>query len=261
MDLSNLREFFCLHRKYLVANMVNRNLKVKYRRSVLGIFWTLLYPMAMAAVYYFVFKLVLRVDAPHYLLMIMCGVLPWGFFSQSVLESTESIIGNWGLVTKVPIPVQVFPWVGVLTNFITLLLATPVILAVALLSGAPVGWSLMALPLILLALLGFTYAISLIAAVLSVWLRDLKHLITIGMQIWFYATPVLYLESMIPDSYRWIGMFNPLSAYFGALHGLWLRGEWPGFSQWVTVLGWTFGSLALAYWVRETKSEEIVEAV
>src|SRR3954453_19323172 len=89
-------DFFCLGKKFLVYNMVSRNLKIKYRRSVLGVFWTLLSPIAMTVVYYFVFKVILQVRMPHYLVFILSGVLPWTFFSQSLSEGMESIAGSWG---------------------------------------------------------------------------------------------------------------------------------------------------------------------
>src|SRR5689334_7103760 len=96
-------DLFCLGKKFLVFNLVSRNLKLKYRRSVLGVFWTLLSPIAMGMVYYFIFKVILKVQMPYYLAFILSGVLPWTFFNQTILEGLESVVGSWSIVTKVPI--------------------------------------------------------------------------------------------------------------------------------------------------------------
>jgi ABC-type polysaccharide/polyol phosphate export permease len=130
-------DLFCVGKKFLVFNLVSRNLKIKYRRSILGIFWTLLSPVAMGFVYYFVFKVILKVQIPHYLAFILSGVLPWSFFAQTVLEGMESIVSNWSIVTKVPIPIQVFSYVNAVTNLTTLFLALPVFIGAAYFTDVP----------------------------------------------------------------------------------------------------------------------------
>src|SRR3954471_24738544 len=93
-------DFFCFGKKFLVFNLVSRNLKIKYRRSVLGVFWTLLSPLAMAVIYYFVFRVVLNVRIDHYAVFILSGVLPWSFFGVTTLEGLDSILGNGSLISK-----------------------------------------------------------------------------------------------------------------------------------------------------------------
>jgi len=131
-------DIFCLSKKFLVYNLVSRNLKVKYRRSVLGVLWTLAAPVAISVIYYFVFKVILKISIPHYPVFILAGVLFWNFFSMTVIESMESIVANWVIVTKIPIPLQVFPFSGAMTNLTTLLLALPVLWTVAAFSGVPI---------------------------------------------------------------------------------------------------------------------------
>src|SRR5690349_10337533 len=116
-------DLFCFSKKFLVFNLVSKNLKTKYHRSFLGIFWTLISPLSMGLVYFFAFKVVMKVQQPHYLALLLCGVLPWSFFSQTLGEGTESIVNSFGLLSKVPIPLPVFPFVGALTNLTTLMLS------------------------------------------------------------------------------------------------------------------------------------------
>lgn len=102
-------DLFCFGKKFLVFNLVAKNLRTKYRRSILGILWTLAAPLSMAIVYYFVFKVVLQVKQPYYIVLILTGVLSWNFFGQTLVEGTDAILGSWGLLSKVPIPLPVFP--------------------------------------------------------------------------------------------------------------------------------------------------------
>lgn len=254
-------DLFCLGKKFLVFNLVSRNIKTKYRRSVLGLFWTFLSPLAMAAVYYFVFKVVLRVQMEHYLIFILAGVLPWSFFSQTVLEGMESIVGNWGLVSKVPVPLQIFPYVGSLTNLVTLALATPILIGAALISGVSLGPSLVLLPAYFLALFLISYCFSLILAVAFVFFRDLRHLMGIILQLWFYGTPVIYDESMIPAKYHWVLYLNPVAYVFSALHKVLVKGEWPDFMTAGIVSFWTLLALAVALGVQKRFGRGLVENI
>lgn len=241
--------------------MVSRNLKTKYRRSLLGIVWTLLAPIAMAFVYYFVFKVILQVKVPHYLAFVLSGVIPWTFFVQTVSEGMESIVGSWGLVSKVPIPLQIFPLVNALTNFSTLSLAFPVLIAAAVATDVPLGFSLLLLPGFMFCLFLITYSLALVLGILFVYFRDLRHAIGILLQFWFYSTPVLYDEAMVPEHLRFLLLFNPLASIFTSFHKILSRGAVPSERDIVVSLGWTsiifLGSLLF----QRRYSSNVIEAI
>src|SRR3954462_3483713 len=151
-------DFFCLGKKFLVFNLVSRNLKIKYRRSVLGVFWTLLSPLAMAFIYFFVFQVVLKVKIDHYAVFILTGVLPWSFFGVTTMEGLDSILGNGSLISKVPVPTQGFPFVVSVTNLVTLVLSLPVLMGAALLSRVDIGWPILLFPFYLAALFLIAYS-------------------------------------------------------------------------------------------------------
>lgn len=220
-------DIFCTGKKFLIYNMVGRNLKVKYRRSVLGVFWTLLSPLSLVGIYYFAFKIVMKVETPHYLAYLVSGILPWSFFSQTVVEGMESISSNSALVSKIPVPLQAFPLIAVVTNLVTLMLAVPIMLGVSLLSGAPIGWSIITLPFLLLIIALSCYGVSMILALLYIFLQDLKHIAGIMLQLWFYATPVLYHVEMVPQPYKWMIYLNPVGTAFVAVHQVLTEGRWP----------------------------------
>ncbi|MCM2279309.1 MAG: ABC transporter permease [Oligoflexia bacterium] len=254
-------DIFCLGKKFLVFNLISRNLKIKYRRSILGLFWTLLGPIAMTAVYYFVFKVVLKVDIPHYTVFILSGVLFWNFFAQTIVEGMESIVGNWGLVSKVPIQLQVFPYVGALTNLVTLGLALPVVFAACFFSKVPVGPSLLLLPFYTLALFFMAYGFAFVLSIGFVFFRDLRHMMGIFIQIWFYSTPVIYNESLIPEKFQWILYANPVGLVFSGLHQVFIYGAWPSEIELLTVVGWSIASLGAAVLLHHRYGRTLVEMI
>ena len=252
-------DIFCTGKKFLVYNMVGRNLKVKYRRSVLGVLWTLLSPLSLVGIYYFVFKVILKVDSPNYLAYLVSGILPWAFFSQSVMEGMESISGNANLISKIPVPLQVFPLVGTATNFVTLIIAVPIMIGVALVSGIHLGPSLLALPLFLgvIALIG--YAAALILGLLFVYFQDLRHITALLIQLWFYGTPVLYRAEMIPHQYKFLIYLNPIGSAIVSIHEILSNGAWPDGKHFVASIFWAIFSMFVALVVFKFSSQDVAE--
>lgn len=211
-------DIFCTGKKFLVFNLVSRDLKIKYRRSFLGFFWTILHPLALSGMFYLVFKVVFKASIPHYVPFILSGVIPWAFFSASVQEGTEVLRANASLLTKVPIPTQVFPIVVCTSNFITFLLSLPVIFAFSLFSGVHFQFSALYLPVLCLTLFICAHSFTLILCVLYVYLRDLKHAIGLLMQLLFYGTPIVYQVDMIPERFRTLLYWNPVGVLFANFH-------------------------------------------
>ncbi len=254
-------DLFCFGKKFLVFNLVNRNLKVKYRRSILGVLWTLLVPLSMGIIYYMVFNLFLKVKIPHYLSFILSGVIPFSFFTQSILEGMESIVGNWGLASKIPMPLQIFPYVGTLTNLVTLSLSLPILIGAALISKVSIGYSILVLPFYFLLLFGMSYGLALILAIAFVYFRDLRHLMGIILQIWFYGTPVVYSHSMIPDQFHWILFANPIGSLFVAFHAILVEGSFPQWIYTAVSIGWAVGILFLSALIYKYTAKGMVEQI
>lgn len=252
-------DIFCTGKKFLVYNMVGRNLKVKYRRSVIGIFWTLLSPLSLVGIYYFVFKTIMKIDSPNYLAYLVSGILPWAFFSQTVIEGMESISGNANLISKIPIPLQVFPLVCTATNFVTLIFALPIMVGVALVSGISLGPSLVSLPLFLGAIAVVGYSFALILGLLFVYFQDLRHITALLIQLWFYATPVLYRFEMVPPQYKIFIYANPIGSSIVAIHQILSNGTWPEGRMFVAAIGWALASMGVALGVFKVSSEDVAE--
>lgn len=253
-------EFFCLNRKYVLLNFLSRNLKLKYRRSAFGYLWTLLIPLAQVGIFFFVYRVILNVQIPNYLSFIISGILPWVFFVSSVTESLDSLVAGHQLLNHAPVPIQIFPAAATITHFINLLPSIPLILLITWFDTQQgPSWSWLLVVPLSIALFVFTYSLSFLLACLFVYLRDLKYMIAIVVQLWMYITPVLYRENMVPEKFRWVTWVNPLSGFFISLRKAIFEHSLPDPGPLSVFLIWTLGLLLMAEWVRRVSHSRIVE--
>ncbi len=257
--VENFRQFLCLHRRNLLFHFVFRNLKVKYRGSFFGYFWTLLIPLFQILVFYFVYQVIMKVPVPNYLAFLVTGILPWIFFASTVTESFESLVSGQQLLSQVPVPIQAFPAASVVTNFVNFLLSLPVMLGVVLFSGIAPSWPIILMIPLCMGLFLLTYCLAFIFASLFVLFRDLKHLFSIVVQLWLYATPVLYSADMIPQSFRWMLFANPLCPFFICLRKILLDGTWPPTELLWIFSGWLLFFYVLAELIRQKLGPRLVE--
>jgi ABC-type polysaccharide/polyol phosphate export permease len=208
--------------------------------------WTLLVPTAMALVYFFIFDKIAKIQVPHYGLFLICGVIPWTFFSVAVLTSTESLVNNFGILNKVPIAFAAFPLAECTSDFINLLLSLPVLLAACLFEGLWPNTSWLILPVVYLCLFCQAYAFSLISAISYVYLRDTRHLLSIAMQIWLYMTPILYADNLIPEKYHPLFYINPLYSVFSSFHIVIIKQDFPPVFDILHLLGFSSVLLLVA---------------
>lgn len=252
-------DLFCLRNKFLVYNLVGRNLKLKFRDSALGYIWSVLIPLATALIYYVVFQFIFRVPVPNYLVYVLSGVLPWTFFSQSVMEGMESLRGNAPLLGKIPMPVHVFPYVGTVTHFVHLILALPVIIGAAVFSGIHLGPVTLLVIYCLAMLFLLAYGFALIFSVGFVFFFDLKHVMIAVMQIWFYATPIVYAESMLPERFHWTIFANPTGTVFVVLRDALVSQQMPRYSYLLASTIWPVVILTLGAFIYSRFRNNLVE--
>lgn len=231
-------DYFCLHRKFLISNLISRNLKVKYRKSWLGMFWTILIPAGSALIYYVVFQQILNVKIDNYLLFIISGLIPWTFFASTVVSGMEVIVGNYSLLNKVPLPPQSLVVAESLTHYLNLVLSLPVLILVYFASGLPVDLSVLQYPILLLCLYVIAFPIALILGISFVYFRDLRHLVQLVVQFWFYLTPVMYSVKMIPEKYLIALFLNPVGLLFAGFHMSVVDHTFLDLNQIGTILFW-----------------------
>lgn len=211
----NLRELF--QYRALLWSLTQRELQARYRGSIFGFLWTFLNPMLLMMVYGLLFTVYMRQQMDHYTLYMFTGLLPWIWFSSSVLAGASAISDRRDLLTKVKFPPQILPATVVLSNGINFLLSFPLVLILALLSDVPLTRYLLFFPLIVAGQLVLNTAVAYLVSAFNVVFRDLQHLVANLLTLLFFLTPILYSGSMIPERYRSVALFaNPMA---GFVHG------------------------------------------
>ena len=235
--LGRLRELWTY--RELIRNLVVRDLKVRYRNSVLGIVWSWANPLLMMLVFTVVFNfLFIRSDLEHYHVFLLSALLPWQFFSQSVTEATNSIVGNAHLIKKVYFPREVLPISILLSNLVNFVIALPVFFGLALVSGARITpWAFL-LPIPVFVQMAFALGMCLILATLNVFYRDTRIILSVLMQAWFFLTPVFYPITQIGqektilgitfDAQLWLRRLNPMASVIASYRDLLYRGTYTG---------------------------------
>ncbi len=198
---SNLKAL--LRYRPLIQSLVARELKARYRGSVLGFFWSFINPLLLLLIYSFVFSYVLpaRVEGIQpYALFLFCGILPWTWFSSSILESANVLIAGGNLIKKVLFPAEVLPIVTVLANLVHFLLGLPILVIFLIYyQHTPDLAGLFWFPVALLVQLVLTLGIALIVSALTVHFRDIKDILSNLVTFWFFATPIIYPMSAMPS--------------------------------------------------------------
>ena len=192
----------------LLWNLIVRNLKIRYKNSSLGFFWTLLNPIFLILIYYFFIRLMrFKMDLTE----LLTGVIPWHFLTMTLGDSVDSISGNSSLITKVKFPRIILPLSTVTANLINYLLSLTVLIFFLPLLGCPVTLKLFwLLPIVLLTYL-FVLGLSLFVATCNVYFKDTPHLLSVTTMAWFFMTPIIYPLSQIPERFHYLAFLNPMS--------------------------------------------------
>lgn len=248
-----------VHRYHaLIWELALKELKLRYKRSVLGFLWALLNPALMMLVLTLVFSTILRFGIPHYAIFLLSVLLPWTFFSQSLSYAVESIVTNGDLIKKIAVPKLVFPLAAVVANTVNLLLSLIPLALLVVAMGHPFYWTWVYLPVPIIALVIFTLGVTFLFAAANVYYRDVAHIVQILLSAWFYFTPIIYALDFIPANLRWLFKLNPiiyvingfrLSVYYGQLP------RWPSI---IASFICAFGSLVLGYAVFRKYQDDFV---
>ena len=217
------------HRE-LIGILVAKQLKLRYRGSLLGFCWTLLNPLLLMLVYTLVFSVYFRVDVDRYPAFLFSGLLPWIWFSSSLQQGVTSILDGAGLVTRSRFPAEVLPVVTLTANTVNFLLTLPLLFLFLLAFHVTPGPALLALPVLVALQYLLTLGPVLILSAANVYYRDLQHIILHLLTVMQFLTPIFYPASLIPEPLRAWAFLNPLAALFSAYQDVfyWNRGPaWP----------------------------------
>ncbi|HEX6158595.1 MAG TPA: ABC transporter permease [Thermoanaerobaculia bacterium] len=212
--LLSLRQLF--RYRSLVASLVARELKARYRGSVLGFFWSFVNPLLSLLIYTFVFTVVMPGARPQtfepYALFMFCGILPWTWFSSSLLEASNVLIAGGNLIRKVLFPAEVLPLVTVLSGLVHFCFGLPILAAFLIYYRVGVEpLDLLWFPVIVFVQLVLTAGLALLVSALTVHFRDVRDLLQNLLTLWFFATPIIYPLSMAPPSVQRLLNLNPFT--------------------------------------------------
>jgi lipopolysaccharide transport system permease protein len=195
----------------LLSTLIVRDLKLRYKNSVLGFLWSLVNPMLLMLVFTIVFTVMIpNLAVPKFPVFVMAAVLPWNFFNTAVMSSIQSVSTSGHLIKKVYFPLEVLPLSVVLSNFVNFLLAFIVLFAMILLFRVPITAAIFYLPLIMVVHVSFTAGVSFVLGTLNVFYRDTGVIMEVLMQAWFFLTPVFYPLEMLPESALVMGAELPV---------------------------------------------------
>ncbi|HKO58176.1 MAG TPA: ABC transporter permease [Thermoanaerobaculia bacterium] len=254
------------HRQLITA-LTARDLKARYRGSILGFFWSLANPLLLLGVYTLVFtRFFPQQVVKAYPLFLFAGILPWTFFSAAVLESTNAISGNAGLIKKVMFPAEALPLVVVLSHLVHFALAIPILLAAivifTLLGQITVTPTLLLVPCLMLLQTFFVAGVALIVSSASVLFRDLRDIITNLMQLGFFVTPIIYLiDNVSSRLLRALLRMNPMTPFVIAYQDVLFFGRLPNLSDTVLMLVYSSVALLLGFTVFDRLRDTLAEAI
>jgi lipopolysaccharide transport system permease protein len=261
-ELANLFRY-----RQLIATLTSRDLKARYRGSVLGFFWSLANPLLLLGVYTLVFtRFFVRPDIDPYPLFLFAGILPWTFFASSVLESTNAIASNAGLVKKVMFPAEALPLVVVFSHLAHFLLALPILIAAALVSAllgkSLLGLSILLVPVLMLLQATFIAGLAMTISSASVLFRDLRDLVANLLQLGFFLTPIIYSVDQIGSpALRLLLRLNPMTPFVTSYQQIFFAGAPPTWDAWVLMVLCALVSLAVGVWVFDRLRDSLAEAI
>jgi ABC-type polysaccharide/polyol phosphate export permease len=263
-----VNELALLYRhRQLIAALTARDLKARYRGSILGYFWSLANPLLLLAVYTLVFtKFFPQQVVQPYPLFLFSGILPWTFFSAAILESTSSISSNAGLIKKVMFPAEALPLVVVLSHLVHFALAIPILLAAigafTLMGQFEFSATILLAPVLMILQTMFVAGIAMTVSSVSVLFRDLRDIVANLMQLGFFVTPIIYLiDNIHSRALRALLRMNPMTPFVVAYQDIFFFGRLPNLSDTILILTYAFGSLLLGFFVFDRLRDSLAEAI
>ncbi len=245
--------------KYLLENLVSRDLKVKYRRSVLGILWSLLNPILMMLVMSAVFSTIFRNNIEYFPLYLICGQTLFGFFTEATNGALGSVVDSSMLVKKVYIPKYIFPLEKALFAFVNLLFSLAAVAVMCVVFGLPAKWTMLLVPVPLIGLLLFSAGVGLALAVCDVFFRDIAHLYGVITTVLAYLTPLFYPIEALEGSFVYdIVRLNPLTTYVMYFRNVVIYGVMPTLRDNLVCFGWGIVALVLGLLFFKSKQDKFI---
>lgn len=235
------------YRELLKTN-VKKDIRGKYKASFLGVLWSFINPLLQVLVYAIVFPYIMKVQTENYLIFLICGIIPWTWFTTVISQGTTCITNNANLIKKVYFPREILPISIVTSGLINFLISCIIILIFVLLGGCGISWHLIFLPFIALIQYVISLAIIFLLSAFNVYVKDVEYMVTFIINLFFYATPVLYSTEMFQGSWMiWLFRLNPMAHLINAYRDIFYVHRVPALGNLGILLIIGIVALALCY--------------
>ncbi len=245
----------------LFKTNVKKEIRGKYKGSFLGILWSFINPLLMVAVYAIVFPYIMRVPIDNYLIFVICGVIPWNFFTSCLSQGTTSISLNGNLIKKVYFPREILPISVVTSGLINFLISNIIILIFVLFSGLGLSWHIVFLPLIIAIQYIFTLAMVFILSAINVYIKDVEYIVSFLLMLAFYATPIIYSSDMFAGPILWIFRLNPMAHIVLSYRQIFLLHEMPVITNLLIILAISLIALLIGYKIFKKLEKRFAEEI
>ena len=246
--------------KFLMSQLVIRDFKVKYKRSVLGVLWSLLYPVLTMAVMALVFTNVFKFSTPgvNYLVYLMSGLVLFNYFSEASNLALSSVVANFSLINKVYMPKYIFPLTKCLFVGINFLLTLIPLYAIIFLTGTGVNIYHLLLPYVFVCLFLFTVGMGFVLSTISVFMRDMFCIYGVIITLWTYLTPIMYDVSIIPQKFQIFMKLNPMYWFLDFARQIILYNQCPGLHNFIYCAIFGVGFLLLGIWIFRKNQDKFI---
>lgn len=227
-----------------------RHIRVRYKQSLLGGAWAVLQPLSLTLVFSVVFTYIVRVptDGTPYPIFVYSALLPWTFLASSISLAVSSIVQDMNLVTKIYFPREILPTAVVLAGLVDLAIGALILLVMMLFYSIPITAKLVLLPALVVLQTTLIIGIALIVAALNVFYRDFRFVVPLGIQLWLYATPIIYPLSLVPERIQSLYMMNPMAGLIESYRSVLLYDQWPNWDHLLSAAVVSVVLLLVGYW-------------
>lgn len=249
------------YREFLRTN-VKKDIRGKYKASFLGVLWSFINPLLQVVVYAIVFPYIMRVQTDNYLVFLICGIIPWTWFTMSLTLGTTCITNNGNLIKKVYFPREILPISTVTSGAVNFLISCIIIVLFALFSGIGITWHIVFLPLIMILQYIITLSIVFLTSAFNVYVKDVEYMVTFIINLMFYATPILYTSSMFAGSkFAFIFKLNPMAYIVESYRNIFYAHEIPGLKSMMALFCIGIVLLAVCYMIFKKLEKRFAEEI